>query len=272
MAVMTVAGWKLHIQGNPVFKSMKATMELAGQLADGRRKTAVVSGPSGIGKTSAFEQAFQARGIKYQQPKVASEQALIETLSRYRNGVLLFDDCDEVFRDVGMLNVLKKATDPKSGACILSYETRNRKTRIAPFQVRARLGFLTNIHLNDQRLLSDKKLGPHLLAFKSRTMPYVMSFNHYAIWEYTVYLAIVERMLFHELHANRAVTNEALRYFTETLWLSNDSSPRRLINIAREMMGSPAMWRELLEPSLLPQPWCDQPIPPIPQLPPLAQS
>ena len=51
MTVITVPEWEQHIQGNPVHKSMQAVKEIAEQIADGRRKAAVVAGPSGIGKT-----------------------------------------------------------------------------------------------------------------------------------------------------------------------------------------------------------------------------
>ena len=246
---------------------MKMVAVIAEQVADGSRTSAIISGPPGVGKTYAFEQAFKRRGLKYHTLRVGSAAALTEALCADPNGIFLFDECDHMFSNVDMLNILKIVTDTKSGPRILSHNVRAAGKSIPPTTIKARCVFLTNLDLNDTKRLANKRVGPHISAINSRCLPYVMSFDHERIWEYTVYLAVVEKMLMKE-QFSRDVTNLALRYFTETMYRTHDVSPRRLVLIAREIVRTPSAWRDILEPTLERQPWSNTATPPVPQLPP----
>lgn len=255
--------WQNRITDNAVYRSMRAVDELAAQIADGRRSSAIVSGPAGIGKTWAFEEAFRAKKIKFRAPRVSSPQALIELLYERPNGTFLFDECDTMLRDVALLNVLKVATDSKLGPRVLEWKTRREESTIPPFEFTGKIVFLLNTDLHKA---VKGKLGPHISALMDRCEPFVMTFDHFAIWEYTCYLACAERMLMRE-QISRDITNQALRFFTETMWRRNSVSPRALTLIARSMKCSPTKWRDLAEPMLLREPFSKQPVPPIPQLP-----
>lgn len=261
---LSPAEWQERIKSNAVYRSMKAVNELAAQIVDGRRNSAIVSGPAGVGKTWAFEEAFKANNIKFQQPRVSSPQALIEALWLDPEGVFLFDECDAMLGDVALLNVLKIATDSKLGPRILEWKTRKEESTIDPFEFKGKIVFLMN---SDLHKAAKGKLGPHISALMDRCQPYIMTFDHLAIYEYTCYLAICERMLMRE-GISREITNTALRFFTETIWRRTSVSPRALTLIARSIRNSPHMWQELAEPMLLREPFCDAPIPPIPEIPP----
>lgn len=259
----TAQEWQSRIADNAVYRSMRAVNELAAQIADGRRNSAIVSGPAGIGKTWAFEEAFRVNKIKFRTPRVSSPQALIEALYERPNGTFLFDECDTMLGDVAMLNILKVATDSKLGARILEWKTRRAESTIPPFEFSGKIVFLLNTDLNWS---AKGKLGPHIRALMDRCEPYVMTFDHTAIWEYTCYLVCAERMLMRE-KISRDITNLALQFLTETMWRRHSVSPRALTLLARSMKHSPTMWRELAEPTLLRKPFSDEPIPAIPQLP-----
>lgn len=259
----TAREWQARIADNEVDRSMRAVKEIAAQIADGRRNSAIVSGPAGIGKTWAFEEAFRVNKIKLRTPRVSSPQALIEALSERPNGTFLFDECDTMLRDVAMLNILKVATDSKLGPRVLEWKTRREESTIPPFEFTGKIVFLLNTDLNKA---AKGRFGPHISALMDRCEPFVMTFDHFAIWEYTCYLACAERMLMRE-QISRDITNQALRFFTETMWRRNSVSPRALTLIARSMKRSPTMWPVILEPTLLREPFSDQSIPPIPQLP-----
>lgn len=258
----TTQEWQSRIADNAVYRSMRAVNELAAQIADGRRNSVIVSGPAGIGKTWAFEEAFRVNKIKFRTPRVSSPQALIEALYERPNGTFLFDECDTMLRDVAMLNILKVATDSKLGPRILEWKTRRAESTVPPFEFSGKIVFLLNTDLNKA---AKGKLGPHISALMDRCEPFVMTFDHFAIWEYTCYLACAERMLMRE-QISRDITNQALRFLTETMWRRHSVSPRALTLIAREMKRSPTQWRDLLEPRLLREPISQKPVPPIPQL------
>lgn len=251
---------RARMLGNAVYKSMKMVERIADQVASGARKNAVVSGPTGIGKNFIFERAFERHGLLWQPERPVSEAALIEHIeeNNRENAVLSYDECDHMIRNLRILNVLKIATDTKNTDKILSYKARNKKLCIEPFLVRCRFVFLTNTDLRSKALIGDRKLGEHIKAFNSRCVPYVMSFDHEALYEYTCYLVVCERMLMKKGHS-REVTELALSYFSETMNRVTDVSPRSVSQIADEIERNPAHWRELLE-QTLDQPWRKPPI------------
>lgn len=259
----TAREWQARIADNEVDRSMRAVKEIAAQIADGRRNSAIVSGPAGIGKTWAFEEAFRANKIMFRAPRVSSPQALIEVLSERPRGTFLFDECDSMLGDVAMLNVLKIATDSKLAPRVLEWKTRKAESTIPPFEFKGKIVFLLNTDLHKA---AKGKLGPHISALMDRCEPFIMTFDHFAIWEYTCYLACVERILMRE-QISRDITDQALRFFTETMWRRRSVSPRALTLLARSMKRSPTKWRDLAEPMLLREPFSKQPIPAIPQLP-----
>lgn len=258
--------WRERIKANKVYQSMLAVNEIARQVAQGARASAIVSGPTGVGKTWAFEQAFSRRGIKFQVAKPASEPALIELLAASPRGVFLFDECDHMLTNIGMLNTLKKITDTKPGDKILTYNCRSEKLEIPQFKFKGRLVILTNTPINSRKILNDKRIGHHIRALNDRCEPFDMSFDHRDVWEYSCYLAVCEKMLHVQGH-DRETTNIALRYFTETIWRRDSVSPRALGQLAKQIKRSPDKWRSLVGPMLLDKPHTAAPVPAIPQLP-----
>lgn len=250
---------RTRVRTNPLFRSMKIVEQIAEQVAAGNRKNVVVSGPTGIGKNFLFERAFKQRGKPWLPERPVSSGALIGHIkeNNHPDAILPYDECDHMIRNVGMLNVLKIATDTKDSDRILSYRARTEKLSIDPFAVQCGFVFLMNTNLIDAKLLQDKRLGEHIKAFNSRCMPYVMPFNHEAMYEYTCYLVICERMLMLDGYS-RDITELALAYFAETMPSVRDVSPRRIALIAKEIQRNPSHWREFLEPTLEPQ-WCKPP-------------
>ncbi|CAO4151943.1 hypothetical protein [Methylorubrum extorquens] len=244
---------------NLVYKHMRVLEEVAEQVMIGTRRSAVVCGPTGIGKNYVFEAAFRRHGLRWNPERPMSEVALIEAIEE-RSGkedINVFDESDHMLRHLRMLNVLKIATDSKASEVILSYRVRNPKLRIDPFPVKSGFIFLMNTNLHDRNLLEDKRLDEHIKAFNSRCSPFVMTFSHNDIYEYTAYLVASERMLMKD-GFSRDVTEQALAYFAETMHRVRDVSPRRIRNIATEIRRSPESWRDYLEPTLE-KPWCDPP-------------
>jgi len=96
-----------------VFKSIELYTR---QVATGKSNSLIVTGDSGVGKTQTVIDTLVSLGFKedvdyYIATGTSTTAALYELLFRFRNKLLVFDDCDDVFKDSDSNNMLKGALD-----------------------------------------------------------------------------------------------------------------------------------------------------------------
>lgn len=77
-----------------------------------------VAGRGGTGKTHTVEETLEGMGLRdgegyFKNTGSISTAGLYSLLFRHQNDVILFDDCDDVFKDQSSRNLLKAATDTK---------------------------------------------------------------------------------------------------------------------------------------------------------------
>jgi len=77
-----------------------------------------VAGRGGIGKTYGVEEVLHKAGLQdgagyFKNTGSISTAGLYSMLFKHRNGIVLFDDSDDVFKDQSSRNILKAATDTK---------------------------------------------------------------------------------------------------------------------------------------------------------------
>lgn len=92
--------------------------EITRRLAAGAFNSLMVSGRAGTGKTFSVTKALKDEGLVEDDDFIVVSGAvsvimMYKKLFQYRNQVLVFDDCDAVFRDETGRNVLKAALDTK---------------------------------------------------------------------------------------------------------------------------------------------------------------
>jgi len=92
--------------------------EITRRLAAGAFNSLMVSGRAGTGKTFAVTRALKDEGLVEDDDFIVVSGAvsvimMYKKLYQYRNQVLVFDDCDAVFRDENGRNILKGALDTK---------------------------------------------------------------------------------------------------------------------------------------------------------------
>jgi len=78
----------------------------------------MISGRAGTGKTYSVEKALADEGLTIDDDFIMVSGAvstimMFKKMFQYRNKVLVFDDCDAVFRDENGRNILKAALDTK---------------------------------------------------------------------------------------------------------------------------------------------------------------
>ena len=86
------------------------------QVARGKSNSLIVSGDAGVGKTRTVKDTLESLGMAkdvnyYFATGTATTAGLYETLFLHRHKLIVFDDCDAVFKDPDSVNILKGALD-----------------------------------------------------------------------------------------------------------------------------------------------------------------
>lgn len=86
------------------------------QVARGKSNSLIVSGDAGVGKTRTVKDTLESMGMAkdvnyYFATGTATTAGLYETLFIHRHKLVVFDDCDAVFKDPDSVNILKGALD-----------------------------------------------------------------------------------------------------------------------------------------------------------------
>ncbi len=92
--------------------------DIARKVAAGAFNSLMISGRAGTGKTFSVEKALKDEGLTADDDYIIVSGAvstimMFKKMFQYRNKVLVFDDCDAVFRDENGRNILKAALDTK---------------------------------------------------------------------------------------------------------------------------------------------------------------
>ena len=107
---------------NDKVKFLEETMEdiyqISRRVGAGAFNSLFISGRAGTGKTYNVERALKDEGLIEDDDYVlvsgaASVIMMYKKFYQYRNGTLVFDDCDAVFRDENGRNLMKAALDTK---------------------------------------------------------------------------------------------------------------------------------------------------------------
>lgn len=86
------------------------------QVARGKSNSLIISGDAGVGKTRTVKDTIESLGMVkdnhyYFATGTATTAGLYDILFRHRHKLIVFDDCDAVFKDADSLNILKGALD-----------------------------------------------------------------------------------------------------------------------------------------------------------------
>lgn len=172
-------------EGMGVEEKFKHLKELVEMIAIGIGNSLIITGTPGVGKTYNVENVLKEYDyIENEDYKTitgtATAKGLYQSLYENRNGMLIiFDDCDDVFKDLTSINILKGALDTKKIRSVswLSQNTYNpadytpaeEKNMILKgrypnkFDLTSKVIFITNIRSNDINS------NPHLQAILTRS-------------------------------------------------------------------------------------------------------
>jgi hypothetical protein len=99
-------------------ETMEDIYQISRRVGAGAFNSLFISGRAGTGKTYNVERALRDEGLVEDDDYVlvsgaASVIMMYKKFFQYRNGTLVFDDCDAVFRDENGRNLMKAALDTK---------------------------------------------------------------------------------------------------------------------------------------------------------------
>jgi hypothetical protein len=114
----------------PINERFGFVTQLVGMIANNTATSVVITGPGGLGKTHTVKAALESNGLEdassfeSEAPRKAfkmikgysTAKGLYRELFLNKDGVIVFDDCDDVLTDPTAMNLLKGALD--------SYDTR----------------------------------------------------------------------------------------------------------------------------------------------------
>lgn len=238
---------------NPIARRMEAAQFKLGDL--GSRggvglRAVYLCGPPGIGKTHqiiAQEQRWRSRGIDPIRVRPSNVNDLIEHFAQSGGKrPIVMEEADIIFRSKPMFEVLKQATDPLTPDFTYRIVVIDKEKVHEPVNLNVPIVVSTNIDLtNDQGW--DKDLLPDRDALFNRSWPVVFPNDPFALWEWSVYLAL-KSYLTKEVklrHPNGGapipqdnpllVQAQAIEWFTENLNRLAVISPRTLKFIAQCM-------------------------------------
>ena len=139
----------------PVREQFEMIDHITGMVIDGTAPAFLLTGMAGIGKTWTVRNQLEEYGMKQNLDYKwisgkASSMGLYEVLQKNPTGMNVFDDCDDVLKDSGALNILKTALDLKQTKTISWPGQGTKRAKLEPeFEFSGQVIFISNLNFAD---------------------------------------------------------------------------------------------------------------------------
>lgn len=224
-------------------------------ITEGRKTTMFISGPPGIGKTHTVKEILEKWDDLGDNYEIVSGTAKATGVyaALYRNRekgrVVVFDDCDSIFKDVVALNVLKAACGGNKPTHISWKSQRPLKDEDtyesleSSFTFRGSVVFLTNIDF-DRVIARENDLSVHLQALQSRSLYVSLDFkDHRDILIWIKHLVLKGKMLQRECELTDEQSQEVLEWFVAHQSTVREFSLRQVVQIGELRSFRPNDWK-----------------------------
>jgi hypothetical protein len=131
----------------------------------------LVVGPGGVGKSYTVMETLRDSALEegmdfFRVPGYASPLGLYSLLWERQNKLIVFDDCDAIFRDEHGINILKSVLDTLP-CRLVSWRSAHAKVPVPEFTFSGQIIFISNMDPN-------KSTNPHFQALLTRVMTLVV--------------------------------------------------------------------------------------------------
>jgi len=227
------------------FKMMR---EFYQAVFNGAIKSLVVAGPAGVGKSHSIEDIIQKQGetTGYTHSTIkghATPLYIFEHLREHCNEkhVIIFDDCDNIFKDHDALNVLKAALDSKKTRIVTWGSTRGGDEK--SFEFKGSVIFLTNMSLN--KITKNEMLKSNIEALASRSHYFDLNISSIEERYVRVKQVATETQMLTDRKLDMGQIEEILKFMLEEMNTLSEISLRMLTKIADLYVYNDSKWKEM---------------------------
>jgi len=156
----------------PMIEAFTAMREFVRCVARKHAHGLMLVGPGGIGKSYTVIETVRQEGLVENQhfvriPGYATPVGLYNALFENKEKLVIFDDCDSIFKDLTALNILKAVMDTLPERKV-AWKTSSNKVMADSFQFDGQIIFISNM---DPNINAD----PNFRALLTRTMTLLVS-------------------------------------------------------------------------------------------------
>lgn len=228
---------------------------MANAVIKGVLPALIISGPAGLGKSYPMRKALKEAELDGQKIDIisgsVSAPGLYEALWNMRDGgVLLLDDCDDIFKDLETLNLLKAALDSgdtrviswrKQSNWLEQYDIDN------TFEFEGRVIFISNMDF-EEKINQGSAMSPHFQALIDRSL--YLSIGIRTALDYTTRIkqvALGYRMLENDHGLTKKQADEVVDFVIENRKRFYHLSLRLVHHVAICYKADPENWKMDIE-------------------------
>ena len=206
-------------------------------VAKGRSTSLMLVGPGGTGKTWEVLKTLEAVGMKEGRDFTrisgyASPLGLYTSLYHNKDGLVVFDDCDSVFKDEHGLNILKAVLDTIPQRTV-SWNSASHKIPATDFIFTGKVIFISNID-------PVKSTNTSFQALMTRVMTLVIGASKEELIAY-----MQEKLPLIAADLPQAHRKELMQYLLEHQNEIEYPSLRFLVHLVNLRRDAPSRWKEM---------------------------
>lgn len=216
-------------------------------------RSLIISGSAGTGKSSSIitmlEHQAKINGSQYTLIKgYTTPKYIYQTLKAcsQEGHIVVLDDCDSVFSDFNVLNILKAATESGNKPRVIRWGTSMGPEEEKSFEFKGSIIFLTNVSFN--KMTKNAVLLEHLKALASRSLYFDVSLNSNT--EIFIRIKQVSKSILDSYKLTEEEQKEILDFVYENLDTFFELSLRTLPKIAELFRFNSLGWKRLVEATL----------------------
>lgn len=229
-----------------------ATLErMAHRVAEGGLPSIIVSGPPGLGKSFTVEQVLEKQGVEHDiiSGTITAPGLYIALYNMSEGGVVVLDDCDDVFRDETCLNLLKAVLD-SSEVRRVSYRKRAHwlEEMDIPdsFEFKGSVVFCTNLDF-EVAIAKGSSMAPHFSALMDRCLYLSLTMRELEDFIVRIHHVSIEDRMLVKLGLTDEQAMEVFNYMETNVSRFYSLSLRLMHQMAICYVADPVNWKDDIE-------------------------
>lgn len=224
---------------------------MAHRVASKKLPALIVSGPPGLGKSYTVEKVLEEQGVEHDilSGTVSAVGLYIALYEQSEGGVVVLDDCDDVFRDETCLNLLKAVLD-SSEVRRVSYRKKahwmEEMDIPQSFEFKGSVVFCTNIDF-ELAMRKGSNMAPHFSALIDRSLYLSLTMRTLEDYITRIRHVAIEDGLLIKLGLNEEEAHEVMDFIIDNVDRFYGLSLRLVLQIASCYLEDNENWKDDVE-------------------------